>query len=68
MIASSRRRSRATGVWRASSVWICCSMRDEVAVDLVVERDHLVGELAIALLEGAHRAANRAQNALPHLL
>jgi len=40
----------------------------EVAVDLVVERDYLVGELAISLLERADRSADGAQDALPHLL
>ena len=41
---------------------------EEVAVDLVVERDHLVGELAIPLLERPHRAVDGADDALPHLL
>ncbi len=41
---------------------------EEVAVDLVVEGDHLVRELAIPLLERAHRAADGAEDALPHLL
>ena len=41
---------------------------EEVVVDLVVEGDHLVGELAIALLEGAHSSVDGAEDALPHLL
>ena len=41
---------------------------EEVPVDLVVEGDHLVGELAIPLLERAHRAVDGADDALPHLL
>ena len=43
-------------------------MREEVVVDLVVERDHLGGELAIPLLERASRAVDGADDALPHLL
>ena len=48
-IASTSRRSTATGVWRASSD--CDAFLDpEVApVDVVVERDHVVGELDVAL-------------------
>ena len=68
IIASSSRRSRATGVWSASSAWIWLLDAEEVAVDLVVEGDHLVGELAIPLLERAHRAVDGADDALPHLL
>ena len=34
---------------------------EEVAVDLVVEGDHLVGELDVPLLERAHRAADGAE-------
>ena len=41
---------------------------EEVVVDLVVERDHLVGELAIPLLERPHRAVDGADDSLPHLL
>ena len=50
-IASSSRRSRATGVWSASSDWIEPSIVEEQRVDLVVEGDHLVGELDVPLLE-----------------
>ena len=42
--------------------------REEMAVDLVIERDHLVGKLAVALLKRARRAVDGAQDALPHLL
>src|SRR6185437_12196746 len=42
--------------------------REEVAVDLVIECDHLAGELLIALLERAVRSVDGAQDALPHLL
>ena len=41
---------------------------EEVPVDLVVEGDHLVGELAIPFLECAHRAVDGADDSLPHLL
>ena len=41
---------------------------EEVVVDLVVERNHLCGELAISFLERPHRAVDRAHDALPHLL
>src|SRR4029077_7248695 len=41
---------------------------EEVGVDLVVEGDPLVGELAISLLERADRSADGAEDALPHLL
>src|SRR5205814_8858985 len=40
----------------------------EVVVDLVVERNHLCGELSIPFLECAHRPVDGADNALPHLL
>ena len=41
----------ATGVWRASSFWIPSSIATYDGVDLVVERDDLVGELEVAVLE-----------------
>ena len=37
----------ATGVWRASSDWMPSSIVEVAPVDLVVERDHLVGELDV---------------------
>ena len=37
---------------------------DVLPVDLVVEGDHLVGELWIALLQGFHRASKRPQDEL----
>ena len=68
IIASSSRRSRATGVCSASSAWIDVLDAEEVVVHLVVEGDHLCGELAIPFLEGAHRAVDGADDALPHFL
>ena len=41
---------------------------EEALVDLVVEGDHLVGELDVALAEGPHRAADGRDDALPLLL
>ncbi len=41
---------------------------EEELVDLVVERDHLVGELDVALLERADCAPNRRDHALALLL
>ena len=41
---------------------------EEVVVDLVVEGNHLVGKLAIALLECAHGAVDGAEDPLPHFL
>ena len=41
---------------------------EEVVVHLVVEGDHLRGELAIPFLECAHRPVDGADDALPHLL
>ena len=40
----------------------------EVLVDLVVEGDHLVGELDVALLQRAHGAADGLDDPLPLLL
>ena len=41
---------------------------EEQAVDLVVEGDHLVGELDVALLEGPDGPANRREDPLALLL
>ena len=41
---------------------------EEIAVDLVVERDHLACELLVPLLERANRAVDGADDTLPHLL
>jgi glycerol dehydrogenase-like iron-containing ADH family enzyme len=41
---------------------------EEVLVHLVIEGDHFVGQLAIALLERADRPADGAEHALSHLL
>ena len=42
--------------------------REIAAVDLVVERDHLVGELPVGLLERVHRGAQRAQDEVAFFL
>ena len=41
---------------------------EEVAIDLVVEGDYLVGQLPISLLERTDRPTDGAEDALPHLL
>ena len=41
---------------------------EEVVVHLVVEGDHLRGELPISLLERTHRTVDGAHDALAHLL
>ncbi len=41
---------------------------EEEPVDLVVEGDHLIGELGVALLERPHRAVNGGDGALALLL
>ena len=48
-MARTNRRSTATGVWRASSDSMPCSICEVLTVDLVVEGDHLVGELGVGL-------------------
>ena len=63
-IASTSRRSVATGVCRASSDSIALLDRDVAPVDLVVEGDHLVGQLDVSLSERVQRAAQRAQDEL----
>ena len=42
-----------------------CSMREVAAVDLVVEGDHLVGELDVVAGERVQRPAQRAQTSSP---
>ena len=61
-IASTSRRSVATGVWRASSDWMPSSIVEVEPVDVVVEGDHVVGELDVALAERVQRAAQHAQD------
>ena len=63
-IASTSRRSVATGVCRASSDWIALLDLDVVAVDVVVEGDHVVRELDVALAEGVQGATQHAQDEL----
>ena len=67
-IASTSRRSVATGVWRASSDWISVLDLEVEPVDVVVEGDHVVGELDVALPERVQRAAEHAQDELALLL
>ena len=66
--ASTSRRSTATGVCRASSDWTPVLDREVAAVDLVVEADHLVGELVVAARERVERRAQRAQDEVALLL
>ena len=67
-MASTRRRSTATGVWRASSDWMPSSIAEVALVDLVVEGDHLVGELDVLDCERVQAAAERAEDELAFLL
>jgi hypothetical protein len=66
-IASTSRRSVATGVCRASSSWIPLLDLEVAAIDRVVERDHLVGELGVRAPQRVQRAAQRAQHEAPFL-
>ena len=67
-IASTSRRSTATGVCLASSDSMPLLEREIARVDLVVEGDDLVGELRVALAQRVHRAAERAEDELGLLL
>ena len=68
-IASTSRRSAATGVCRASSDLDALLDREVAVVDLVVEGDHLVGELdVVAARARSSAAAQRAQDEVALLL
>ena len=67
-IARTRRRSLATGVWRASTISTCLLEREVALVDLVVERDHLVAELDVLRPQGVDGAADRPEDDLAGLL
>ena len=59
-------RRRPASVARAATR--CPARSRGTGVDLVVERDHLVGELGVALAQGVDRATNGAQHELALLL
>jgi hypothetical protein len=52
------RRSRATGCWRAR-IWMASSSSSAASVDLVVVRDHGLGECDIGLVEGLRGVLDR---------
>ena len=61
-IARTSRRSTATGSGARAATGRRVSIASVAAVDLVVEADHLVGELVVAAREGVQRRAERAQD------
>ena len=67
-MASTRRRSTATGRLAGEQRLDALLDREVRLVDLVVELDHLVGELHVGLQERIQAATERAQNVSALLL